>query len=487
MLRYPVLLFTLAACNGTQSDLTYYEDTKKIIDSRCATCHQAGDFAPFSLSSYDDLVAFQGSVQASIENGTMPPWQPSDGCNDYVGNFDLTAAERETLLAWLDGGMLEGEPASAGPSVPDAPSWDATVTLRIPEPYTPVGEPDDYRCHLIPWPEDETVHVTGFRVVPDKRDIVHHTIAFLVGPEDAAAFQAYDAAEEGPGYTCFGGPTPGTENPFEQLDPATVAAALAELGLSPSDVRSGNLTSEELAALVSALGIESIAGGFSTLVGTWTPGAEPLPLPEGTGIKVEPGSLIVAQMHYNTQSANPVADQSTLEIAFTNTVDRPATNLLGIDLGWVSNGRIGGEAMTIPAGNSDVSHSTTISHDSLFTRMALDTLGLQRDEPLVIHWANHHMHELGISQTSVLMREDGSQTCLLDIPDWDFQWQGAYQLKEPVVLRPGDTIEVTCTWDNSAANQPVVNGEVREPVDVAWGEGTADEMCLAGFYVTAQQ
>ena len=43
-----------------------------------------------------------------------------------------------------------------------------------------------------------------------------------------------------------------------------------------------------------------------------------------------------------------------------------------------------------------------------------------------------------------------------------------------------------CTWDNSASNQPIVDGEVKEPVDVAWGAGTSDEMCLSGFYVTGQ-
>ena len=55
----------------------------------------------------------------------------------------------------------------------------------------------------------------------------------------------------------------------------------------------------------------------------------------------------------------------------------------------------------------------------------------------------------------------------------------------PVIgLDADDTLWMECTWDNSASNQPIVDGEVQEPVDVAWGEGTSDEMCLSGFYVT---
>ena len=61
-----------------------------------------------------------------------------------------------------------------------------------------MGEPDDYRCQLIPWPEEQTTYVTALRVIPDQRPIVHHTIAFLIGPEQVADFRAYEAAEEAP-------------------------------------------------------------------------------------------------------------------------------------------------------------------------------------------------------------------------------------------------------------------------------------------------
>ena len=66
--------------------------------------------------------------------------------------------------------------------------------------------------------------------------------------------------------------------------------------------------------------------------------------------------------------------------------------------------------------------------------MALSTLGVEFGDPIVIHSASHHMHELGTSQTSTMRHADGTESCLLDIPDWDFNWQGAYKLVEPVVL-----------------------------------------------------
>jgi len=39
-----------------------------------------------------------------------------------------------------------------------------------------------------------------------------------------------------------------------------------------------------------------------------------------------------------------------------------------------------------------------------------------------------------------------------EIPDWKFNWQQTYVLREPVKLDPGDQREVECHFDNTAAN-----------------------------------
>ena len=48
-----------------------------------------------------------------------------------------------------------------------------------------------------------------------------------------------------------------------------------------------------------------------------------------------------------------------------------------------------------------------------------------------------------------------------------------------------DRLNLSCRWDNSAANQPFVDGKQIEPTDLEWGDDTGDEMCLTGLYVTA--
>jgi hypothetical protein len=109
-------------------------------------------------------------------------------------------------------------------------------------------------------------------------------------------------------------------------------------------------------------------------------------------------------------------------------------------------------------------------------------VGIDAEKPYTIHKALHHMHELGKVGQTRLTRANGDEECLLHIPDWDFHWQGMYEFQQPVVVHPGDTVHIRCEWDNSLANQrPGV-----EPQYVEWGDRTGDEMCLAGFYVTAE-
>jgi hypothetical protein len=77
----------------------------------------------------------------------------------------------------------------------------------------------------------------------------------------------------------------------------------------------------------------------------------------------------------------------------------------------------------------------------------------------------------------------GAKT-LLHIPNWDFRWQGNYWFKTPITVKQGDVLRISCTFDNSASAQPVVNGKALEARYVVWGESTTDEMCLGILQAT---
>ena len=412
-----------------QATYTYWRDAKAVLDQKCNGCHVSGDIAPFALTTFAEVTAVAPILPFAIEAGTMPPWPPGDGCNEYNHNRSLTEDERELLLTWLAEGAPEGDPADEPPAPGDpASDFEPDVTLTMVEPYTPTQGPDDYRCFVIPWDGPEP-WVTGFRVLPDQRSIVHHVIAFAVDPELASTVEAMDAAEDGPGYTCFG-----------------------DAGVQEA-----------------------------RWLGSWAPGGRAAVFPEGTGARLEPGSRVVIQVHYNTSSSGPVADQSGIELSLADTVERPLITTPATNVAWV----VGAIPMSIPAGDPDVTHSTLIDLRSGYWGAQTAEAGAAADEDLVLHVSGLHMHQLGVSaRLSIIRNADAAEECVLEIPEWDFGWQGGYQLVDPIRIHPGDKVKLQCWWDNSADNQPIIGGEKVEPIDVAWGEGTRDEMCLAVLSLT---
>jgi hypothetical protein len=66
----------------------------------------------------------------------------------------------------------------------------------------------------------------------------------------------------------------------------------------------------------------------------------------------------------------------------------------------------------------------------------------------------------------------GSAECVGDVPRWDFNWQLFYFYREPLTLRAGDRMRVTCTFDTRSRTEPTLPG---------WG--TQNEMCLAGLFL----
>jgi len=114
---------------------------------------------------------------------------------------------------------------------------------------------------------------------------------------------------------------------------------------------------------------------------------------------------------------------------------------------------------------------------------AVSTCDRRITAPTTIHVAVGHMHLLGASIRLELNPGTPRARVLLDIPRWDFHWQNAYTLAQPLQAKPGDVVRVTCRHDVRKR----VRGEhgiPKTPRYILWGEGTTDEMCLGILQVT---
>ena len=178
------------------------------------------------------------------------------------------------------------------------------------------------------------------------------------------------------------------------------------------------------------------------------PGAPPMILPEGYAKFVPAGSKLVFQLHY-TPNGTPQTDLSSVGFKFAD----PKT-IRKI----VATHEIRTRRFAIPPGapNHEVKKSMTVPKDVLVLSLF------------------PHMHVRGKSFRYTATYPDGKKEILLDVPNYDFNWQNAYELPEPKLIKKGTKIECVAHYDNSKENfaNPNPNKTVR------WGDQTFEEMMI---------
>jgi hypothetical protein len=209
-----------------------------------------------------------------------------------------------------------------------------------------------------------------------------------------------------------------------------------------------------------------VSGAIPAITVSWAPGAPSMRTPEGTAFKLPKGAVLVLQMHYNTITDNGKGDATGVVLELTDTP--PKHELLNLIMAKPN--------LLIKANDAN-SHQEQGAPVSIITKQ----LKLPMSD-LTVYGAFPHMHLLG---KHINVSVVGGVTAM-DIPRWDFHWQGTYMFKEPWTLKQTDILSIACDYDNSAANQPMVNGMPRVPQDVTWGEGTLEEMCVSLLLVSAK-
>jgi hypothetical protein len=265
----------------------------------------------------------------------------------------------------------------------------------------------------------------------------------------ADRFRELDEAEEGPGYQCFGGALPD---------------------------RLGRRAEREAYEERYRDGIRELSRG-SFWLAHWAPGMDGHELPEGTGMLLEPGSILVVQMHYYSKEAPGERDAgSRLDFQIASAVDRPAFHLAQTRNRWLAGERTG--SMVVPPGQQ-ATYEVSNNLGDLVPYIARVT-GVEQDriQGLEVHSANLHMHAIGHSGVISLTDENGRKETLLSIPRWDLAWQRDFTFAEPKVFTRDQldrtSITVQCTFENP--KDRVVYG----------GYGSDDEMCFNFSYIAVR-
>lgn len=426
-----------AGADGVASGaVTFWEDAAPILWERCVKCHGDGGVAPFRLDDYAEAKAWAGAIKVATANRSMPPWSAVDdgSCGTFAHSEWLTDAELATLAAWADGGAPEGDPSRAPAAFEPLPSIEDGDEYMLPAPYAPQGgllasaPLDDYRCFALSTPATRSRFATAFEVLPEDKRIAHHALVFAVNPAGVGrhpqgGFKPNgeimqfldDQSPDQLGWPCYG--------------------AVGE-GVNPTG-----------------------------LVGTWAPGLGAVEFPEGAGVEVRAGEILVVQMHYNllNTQGEAVQDRTRFRVRFADEVPYPIKIALPDPFLF---GFFLGRPEPLAPGQPAIDYTWEESLDDTY-----NSIGVETPVPSALDLLGvvPHMHRRGTKMRLEIVHADGT-TCATQIDHWDFNWQRMYSFAEPMPVDPTDRFRLTCTYDTSEDTEPVMPGL-----------GTENEMCMVGL------
>ncbi len=347
---------------------------------------------------------------------------------------------------------------AAPKAVPTAPVTVAgakltTLTMQDTTAYTPRainGGTDDYHCTLVDPHATENSFIVSSEFFPGEGKSaaeVHHAILFLVPPDLVKAAEA--ANNGGKGWTCFG-------------EPPVLGTGLKQFSSMP-------------------------------WLSAWAPGHGKDVLPATTGTPLPKGSLIVMQVHYNLLAGDlPVHPHMQLDTVPASTNLRPTSvqPLVAIPNIPCPTG-VTGPLCDRSAELADLSKRFG-PYITAFGAAVQRICGQDPDNPTLgvtttctwnvgragyIIRSAPHMHLLGKSLKITLNPGTPKAKTVLDVPNYDFDYQAAKDNTPWLRVAPGDRLQVSCTYNPRLA-QELPQLRNRPPHFVTWGDGTSDEMCL---------
>ncbi|MEV4705786.1 monooxygenase [Actinoplanes sp. NPDC049316] len=351
---------------------------------------------------------------------------------------------------------------AGGSSAPPQPlrAGERFVDLKMAGAYTPApprgGGSDEYRCQVIDPGLTKAAFLTGTQFTPENVAIAHHAIVYVVPPGGAAAVREQDAKTAGLGWQCFGG-----------------------TGVPGAEVEEGD----------------------AAWVDTWAPGATETLLDQDAGFRLDPGSLVILQIHYNllaTGGKPTGSDRSAVRLRLTDGTPRtrvletwPLDAPTDLPCAADESGPLCDRAASI----ADVTKRFGADVGDMADRQVQEcgrgvpkpgdtqTCDHKVEAPMTLYAGFGHMHMLGRSLKVELNPGTPKARVVLDVPQFDFDDQRLMKLPSPVEVGPGDTLRVTCTHD-AGLRKRVPQLSKLPPRYVVWGDGTSDEMCIGIMMVS---
>jgi peroxiredoxin len=240
------------------AEVTYTSHIAALFNRRCVECHREGEIAPFSLTSYEDVVGWADTIAEVVRDERMPPWHANPEHGQFSNDCRMSEPEKQLVYDWVDAGAPEGDPKNlpTPPKFVDGwrlPRIDQEVFMSETAYHVPAEGTVSYKYFAVDPGFTEDKWIQGAQCKAGNRGVVHHIIVFVQPPQ--------------------GGRRTGKGN--------------------------------------------GIARGF---LAATAPGAAPMLFDDGMAKFVPAGSRLVFQMHY-TPNGSPQEDRSSIGLMFADAKD----------------------------------------------------------------------------------------------------------------------------------------------------------------------
>ena len=404
--------------------VTFSKDVAPIFQAKCQSCHEPGSIGPMSLVTFQDARPWARSIKQRVESRQMPPWHidRSVGVTHFKNDMSLTDEQVATVVAWVDGGALEGNKADFKPKpVATDLFWmgerdgygPPDIVIKSAEYTMPAVSQDQWWRPVSDIPVTEPRWVKMVEIRPSNiqsRKILHHSIAYHV------------------------------------LDEKNTAAN--NLGVVPSGFPSGGtLTQEQLRSMRPQLMEWAIGKGYDRYL-------------DGTGKMIMPGEKISWDQHIHAVG-EAVTGGSEIGLWLYPKGQEPTKR----------------SYLTFFSGLKDGTAGLDIPPNSVAYTEGFNVL----KENTIITNFQPHFHLRGKAMQVEAIYPDGRTEVISYVKDFNFNWMTNYIYTDDAapVFPKGTIIHVTAYYDNTKANKNNPDPDQW----VGFGDRTVDEMAHAWMNV----
>jgi hypothetical protein len=181
-----IAMLTVAADKSQASKVTFSKDIAPILYRSCAECHRAGEIAPMSLLTYNEVRPWAKSIRERVIERSMPPWSADPKYGHWANDPRLSEKEINTIVEWVNAGAPKGEDKDLPPMPKFTEGWSIgtpDIVLQMPEEYTvPADGTVPYLYFSMPTGFTEDKWIQAMEIRPGNRSVVHHVIAYAQDP-----------------------------------------------------------------------------------------------------------------------------------------------------------------------------------------------------------------------------------------------------------------------------------------------------------------